>query len=373
MTVGAEAKQTILIIDDSEDDRDVCERLLRNDPHISQILKAETGKQGIGLFETVHPDCVLLDFNLPGHDGLDVLRRIRALNDSASVVMLTGEGSEDIAVAAMKAGASDYVVKDSLSTIGLRRAVTNAIDKTALQRKIASQQEEQRVFLRTLLHDARAPLRHISDFSQLITEDIEAGNYDEMPEYCGDLQIATKRIEDLLDTLASYALAETDVTFEPVDMNVVMKAVIANLSHRIEERQAVVRSDTLPIVKGHAPQMIQLLQNLVGNGIKYCKADKPAIEVTVNASDADDVCRFKVQDNGIGIPADKLSCVFQPFKRLWSHDVYEGTGLGLAICQKIIKRHGGTIWCESEDGQGSAFFFTLPRAGAMREDQRMAS
>jgi len=362
MTDRSEATQAILIIDDSEDDRDVFERLLRQDLRIGEINTAETGSEGLECLRETEPDCILLDYNLPGHDGLDTLKKIKDINRYASVVMLTGQGSEDVAVAAMKAGASDYVVKDTISAIGLRRAVNNAIDRTELQRKIDSQQEEQELFVRTLVHDARAPLRHISTFSQLLAADIEDGDFSNAVEQCQDIRTATKRIEDLLDTLASYALSETHVTFEPVCMNDVITEVLDNLAHRIQASRAVIRHETLPTVSGHKPQLIQLLQNLIGNGIKYCDADQPAIEITVTIADENGRQLFKVQDNGIGIPSDRLAYVFQPFKRLWSQDRYEGTGLGLAICQKIVERHGGRIWCESEKDRGSAFLFSMEDA-----------
>lgn len=287
--------------------------------------------------------------------------------------MLTGQGSEDVAVAAMKVGASDYVIKDTISAVGLHRAINNAVDKTKLQQKFDSQQEEQELFLRTLLHDARAPLRHISTFSELLDADVKAGDHSNIVEYCSDLKIETKRIQGLLDTLAAYAFSESDVTFEPICMADVLQSVTANLSLRIAERQAVVRHDSLPSVRGHGPQLIQLLQNLVGNGIKYCDADQPVIEITASASDDNRHHVFKVQDNGIGIPTDRLAYVFQPFKRLWSQDVYEGTGLGLAICQKIVKRHGGRIWCESQTGQGSEFFFTLEDADIAEDSKLLVS
>jgi len=201
MTTNAKAELSILIIDDSEDDRDVFERLLSQDPKINRIDKAEASKEGLQLYQATQPDCVLLDYDLPGHDGLDTLKSIKNVDRYASVVMLTGQGSEDVAVAAMKAGASDYVIKDTISAVGLRRAVNNAIDKTMLEQKIDDQQEEQELFVRTLLHDARAPLRHISTFSQLLSDDVEAGDYSDMAENCADIRIATKRIQDLLDTL----------------------------------------------------------------------------------------------------------------------------------------------------------------------------
>ncbi len=373
MRAESGATLTILIVDDSEDDRDVFVRLLGQDPKISDIHTAETGNEGIELFSKTQPDCILLDYNLPGQDGLETLKVVKNIDRYASIVMLTGQGSEDVAVAAMKAGASDYVVKDTISAVGLRRAVNNAIDKTRLEQKIDTQKEEQELFIKTLLHDARAPLRHISTFSQILDEDADAGDHSNIKEYSSDIRIATKRIEDLLDTLASYALSESEVTFEPVCMNDVIRAVLDNLADRIQARQAVIRHETLPTISGHKPQLIQLLQNLVGNGIKYCEAGQPVIEITVVSSDEEDKPLFKVQDNGIGIPEDKLAYVFQPFKRLWSQDTYEGTGLGLAICQKIVKRHGGRIWCESQAGQGSAFFFTIDNVELAKDSQRMAS
>ena len=307
MRVDSEATLKILIVDDSEDDRDVFERLLRQDSKVSEIRTAEIGNEGVELFRTMQPDCVLLDYNLPGQDGLEIMEAIKGIDHYASIVMLTGQGSENVAVAALKAGASDYVVKDSISSVGLRRAVNNAIDKTRLQRKIDSQQEEQKLFVKTLLHDARAPLRHISTFSEFLDEDTDAGDHSNIKEYTSDIRIATKRIEDLLDTLASYALSESEVTFEPVCMNDVIRAVLDNLADRIQSRQAVIRHETLPTITGHKPQLIQLLQNLVGNGIKYCEAGQPAVEITVMASDQDDKVLFKVQDNGIGVPEDKLA------------------------------------------------------------------
>jgi signal transduction histidine kinase len=355
MTAG----HSVLIIDDSEDDRDVYLRFLRGEPTIDDIRTAETGLEGIAAFKASPADCVLLDYRLPGEDGLTVLDELKALDvDGVPILILTGEGSEEIAVTAMKRGAVDYVVKDMITAIGLRRAINNAIEKTELQRKIDKQQEEQTLFLRTLIHDARAPLRHISTFTKLLDEDIRAESYEDVLEHGEAISESAERIQDLIDTLAAYALSEGIVDFEEVAMDAVVKAALGNLAQVIADRDAVVHREPLPSVIGHAPQLIQLIQNLIGNGIKYCDASTPEVSLSATLNQ-DDVWQFQVQDNGIGIPEDRLAYVFEPFKRLWSQDTYEGTGLGLAICQKIVKRHGGRIWCTSEAGQGSRFLFTL--------------
>lgn len=353
------ARHTVLIIDDSEDDRDVYMRLLRDEPTIEEIRTAETGREGIAAFEASPADCVLVDYRLPGEDGLTVLGKFRSLGfHDVPIIIMTGQGSEEIAVTAMKRGASDYVLKDTVSAIGLRRAVTNAIEKAALQRKIDVQQEEQKVFLRTLIHDARAPLRHISTFATLLEEDIVDQEYKEVLEHAQAIKLSTRRIQDLIDTLAAYALSEGDVDFDTVCMDEVVEGVLGNLSETIAERDAQVNVEPLPTVTGHAPQLVQLLQNLIGNGIKYCDADTPEVAVSARRNDQGS-WQFTVQDNGIGIPEDRLAYVFEPFKRLWSKDSYEGTGLGLAICRKIVERHHGEIWCSSEKGVGSRFQFTL--------------
>lgn len=350
---------SVLIIDDSEDDRDVYLRLLRDEPTIKDIRTAATGREGIAAFKKSPADCILLDYRLLGEDGLAVLEELKTLDaHGVPIIILTGQGSEEIAVAAMKRGASDCVVKDTISAIRLRCAIANAIEKTELQQKIDRQQEEQTLFLRTLIHDVRAPLRHISTFTKLLDEDIRAENYEEVLEHGEAISELTRRIQDLIDTLAAYALSEGDVDFEPVSMDEVVEAAIANLAETIAEREAQVNHEPLPTVTGHAPQLVQLLQNLIGNGIKYCDADTPEVTVSAHRDDQGGWL-FQVQDNGIGIPEDRLDYVFQPFKRLWSQDSYEGTGLGLAICQKIIERHHGRIWCCSEKGEGSRFLFTL--------------
>ena len=353
-------RHSVLVIDDSEDDRDVFKRLLRSDPTISDIQFAGTGQDGIAAYQASHSDCILLDYHLPGYNGVEVLEALRESDAYASVVMLTGQGSEDVAVAAMKAGASDYVAKDTISADGLRRAITNAIEKTALQRKIDRQQQEQELFLRTLIHDVVSPIRHLMMFTELLAEDVRAERYDEILEHSDSIGISAKRIRDLIDTLASYALAEGRVEFEPVCMNHVVSAAMDNLAQTIEERRADVSHDPLPTVEGHAPQLILLLQNLIGNAVKYCDSPMPAVRIQAARQDGEaGRWSFDVRDNGIGIPENRLAYIFEPFKRLWSQDRYEGTGLGLAICRKIVERHGGTIWCESVEGQGSRFRFTL--------------
>ncbi|MEM7041678.1 MAG: ATP-binding protein [Pseudomonadota bacterium] len=350
----------VLIIDDSEDDRDHYVRLLKKGTLVEKIDLAEDGQEGLALHQERPADCILLDFNLPGNNGLAVLERLKAIDPHVPVVMMTGEGSEDIAVAVMKAGAVDYVVKDNITAPILRRALANAVEKASLVRKLAEQREEQTAFIRVLVHDIRAPLRGLTSFTEILGEDLEAGVYDDVPEHLEMIRLSAMRMNALVDTLAHYSLLDRDIAFDPVAMDDVARQVLDHLHEFIDERGAKVDVIPLPSVTGHGPQLVQLLQNLIGNGIKYNKMMAPTVRV--RAERLDKHWLFTIEDNGIGIPEDKLQAVFEPFQRLWSQDVYEGTGLGLAICRKIVERHGGQIWCRSVPGEGSRFCFTLPPA-----------
>ncbi len=167
-------------------------------------------------------------------------------------------------------------------------------------------------------------------------------------------------MDALIDTLYQYTKAANErVIFEPVEMRQVLQDTLSNLEHLIQEHDVHVTYDELPIVTGNASQLIQLLQNLIGNGIKYCKAKIPSVHVAASPQERA-AWLVSVKDNGIGIPEQYYQHIFEPFRRLHGEGKYEGTGLGLATCKKIIRRHGGDIWCESEEGHGTTFFFTLP-------------
>ncbi|MEM8948492.1 MAG: ATP-binding protein [Pseudomonadota bacterium] len=357
----------VLIIDDSEDDRDHYVRLLERELQVETIDLAENGERGVALYQERPADCVLLDFNMPGHNGLAVLERLKAIDPYVSVVMMTGGGNEDIAVAVMKAGALEYVIKDTINGAVLRRALVNATEKASLVKRLAVQREEQTAFIRVLVHDIRAPLRGLTGFTDILSEDLEAGEYDDVPEHLEMIKLSAMRMNALVDTLAHYALLDRDIKFDVVALGDIVNQVLDHLHMTFEERSAKIDLAPLPDVTGHGPQLVQLFQNLIGNGIKYNDQADPLIRVSAERMGEDWL--ITIEDNGIGIPEDKLKAVFEPFQRLWSQDDYEGTGLGLAICRKIVERHGGRIWCMSELGSGSRFSFTLPSALAA-EDQK---
>jgi light-regulated signal transduction histidine kinase (bacteriophytochrome) len=171
-------------------------------------------------------------------------------------------------------------------------------------------------------------------------------------------------MKQLIEDLLAYSRVGTrGKAFRPVAMERVLERARTNLRAALEESGIALTHDALPEVLGDESQLVQLLQNLIGNAIKFRAEAKPRVHVSVAEEEAE--FAFAVQDNGIGIEPQYFERIFMVFQRLHDKGQYPGTGIGLAICKKVVDRHGGRIWVESAPGQGSRFVFTLPRK---RED-----
>ncbi|MFC7082393.1 sensor histidine kinase [Halorussus caseinilyticus] len=215
-------------------------------------------------------------------------------------------------------------------------------------------------------HDLQEPLRMVSSYMQLLErqykDDLDE-NAQEFIEYAVD---GANRMKEMINDLLQYSRVDSrGGDFEPTDFENVLEQARDNLRVAIAESDAELTHDPLPTVVCDESQMVMLLQNLVSNAIKYCDEGPPRIHVAAER-DGDEVV-FSVSDNGIGIPEDERDEVFRIFSRLHGKDEYSGTGIGLAMCQKILDRHDGSIRVESEVGEGSTFYFTIPTGGGNDE------
>lgn len=353
---------SVLIIDDNIDDREVYRRMLSRAPGISYtVFEAETGDQGLVLNGRRRPDCILLDYSLPGKDGLGVLADILKDDPAANVVMLTGQGNETVAVEVMKSGARDYLTKDSLSPATLHRCIQNAVLHGALEARLEQKRQSLEIFTRAMAHDLKEPLRTIKSFSRILhgssalpAEDRELLDY---------VLSAADHMEDLIVKVSGFTRLEASSELElvPVSLLAALDQVEGNLRQQMESRQAIIIRDRLPEVMGDATLLVQLLQNLVSNAIRYCEESIPEIRIT--ATSDGETCRLSISDNGPGIDPKHRELIFQPFKRLVGRGI-EGTGLGLAICRRIAQLHDGAIWCEAKEGPGATFILDVPLAQA---------
>jgi two-component system, chemotaxis family, sensor kinase Cph1 len=212
-------------------------------------------------------------------------------------------------------------------------------------------------------HDLQEPLRMVASYTQLLARRYRGKLDDEADEFISFAVDGALRMQELINDLLTYSrVGSRALELTWVDMSQVVDQVVADLSLAIEEVEASVTHDRLPIVRGDALQMQQLFQNLIANGIKFHRPGVPPL-VRVFAERADDQWIFSVNDNGIGIEPQYLERIFVLFQRLHSRAEYPGTGIGLAICKKIVERHGGTLAVHSEQGSGTTFAFTLPAGG----------
>ncbi len=171
-----------------------------------------------------------------------------------------------------------------------------------------------------------------------------------------------ERMSQLIRDLLEYSRVDrVGKQPRPTDSEPAFSAALANLRNAITEAGSEVTHDPLPLVMADQSQLTQLLQNLIGNAIKFRSPGRPC-KVHVGARRSDGQCVFSVEDNGIGIPKEGLDRIFVIFQRLHDRSKYPGTGIGLAICKKIVERNGGRIWVEAQPGQGSTFFFSLQKA-----------
>lgn len=215
-------------------------------------------------------------------------------------------------------------------------------------------------------HDLSAPLRSVGNFAQLLANRLDDRLDDETRDWIRRILGGVESMRELIEGLLNYSRIDSaPEPQDPVDINRVLEASIAALDFSIEESGAIIRSDeTLPTLRGDHTQLQQLFQNLIGNAIKYQEAGSiPEISISARKLEDDNKWQFSVTDNGIGISPRNQKKVFEIFQRLHGSSTYSGSGIGLAMCQKVVERHGGDIWVDSEPGEGSTFHFTLADSG----------
>lgn len=226
--------------------------------------------------------------------------------------------------------------------------------------KLAQSNEELERFAYVASHDLKAPLRTISTRLKFLTGALGTPN-GEIQHQIKRISLAVTRLEQLLNDLLAYSRAGTQTQkLVPTDTQRVIASVLDSLESLVQERQVIIQvQPDLPTVLADAMQLGQLFQNLISNGIKFC-THQP--QLTISGTCRAQECTFCVADNGIGIPEKSKRQIFEVFQRLHGQSEYEGSGIGLSIVKKVIQRHGGRIWVESELGHGSQFFFTLKEA-----------
>ena len=225
--------------------------------------------------------------------------------------------------------------------------------------ELALSNEELYVFSYAASHDLQEPLRTIQSFIEVLNQKHKRKLGAEIEEYMRAASDGVSRMYRLITDFLMYSrVGSENALMEDIDCNAALKDSIANLQIAIKESKAKVKQYTLPTIHGNFVQITQVFQNLIANAIKYQGENTPQIEIS--AEKKDEKWIFAVKDNGIGIEQWFSERIFIVFQKLHDHKKYPGSGIGLALCKRVIEKHGGKIWFESEAGKGTTFLFTLP-------------
>jgi len=354
------------------------------------------------MLESERFDAVLMDYFLGDGTALDLFEKAK----DTPIIIITGAGDEETAVKAIKRGAYDYLIKDSGNTylkalpVVLEKAIELKMIKDELdkyheglealveertlelkeeiaerkqaERRLKKQAEELKrsnadleQFAYIASHDLKGPLRMVSSYVELLAKRYKGkldSNADEYIKFAVD---GSMRMKNLIDDLLLYSRVTTQSKkYESVNCNDILNQVIHDLQITIKERGLVLNRDVLPTVEGDSIKLYQLLENLISNAIKFCDK-QPKIEI--KAEQKNEKWLFSISDNGIGINSEFCKQIFTIFRRLHTREEYLGTGIGLSICKRIVEQHDGEIWVESEVGEGSTFYFTVP---VMKEEKK---
>lgn len=236
--------------------------------------------------------------------------------------------------------------------------IQNELNKTIDKLEVSNRDLEQFAYVAS--HDLQEPLRMVSNFTQLLERRYKSKLDEDADEYIEFIVDGAKRMKELINDLLTFSRLNTERSkFEPINMEISLNRVLSYFKTDIQETKAKITYDSLPIVNGDPSQITQLFQNLISNAIKF-HGDEP-LQIHISKHQTGKKWMIGVSDNGIGINPNHQKQIFDIFKRLHTHEEYDGTGIGLAICKKIVERHGGKTWVESELGKGSTFYFTIPQ------------
>ena len=320
-------------------------------------------------------DLLLADLQMPGTNGIDLMKSAQLVDPTLVAVIMTGHGALETAVAAMKAGALDYIqkpIKLATALPVLERALAVRqlrIEKKRLEENVRERTEELKIanreleaFSYSVSHDLRAPLRAVSTFTQVLLSDHVGPLNEEGRRLLQNVNAGAAHMDRLItDLLRLSQLNRQALHRQPQRFAEVVRSIIDGMASERAGRDIEFVVADFPTWKVDPGLMQQVFVNLISNAIKFTREREHAcIEVGYRMDGSTLVCFVK--DNGVGFNMKYMNKLFGVFQRLHSADQFEGTGVGLSIVRRIVERHGGKVWVDGGQDQGATFYFSLPNA-----------
>jgi len=369
----------VLIVEDSEDDTLLVIRELKLGDYTPTFQRVDTAAAMQTALRNQEWDVIVADYNLPSFSALEALRLLKDSGLDLPFIIVSGSITDETAVAAMKAGAHDYIMKDNLKRLvsAIERELHEAEvrrERKHLQRRVVEYEELNTLkstLLSTVSHELRTPLTTIKGYSTMLLDYDRRLKRNEKQEYLSAIDRATDRMTELVDHLLDMSrleagLLKLDKT--PTNITALLQTTIAEARLRTPGHKIVLNLPKAVLkLNSDGRRIRQVVDNLINNATKYSKVGSI---VTVEAKSQDSELVISVADQGKGIPRENVEKIFDRMFNL-EHRLAQdpgGLGLGLALCKALVEAHGGRIWVESELGKGSVFHFALPRE-AMTEGE----
>jgi signal transduction histidine kinase len=384
----------LLIVDDIATNRKLLRVTLEAEGH--NILEAADGVEALQILARETVDAVISDILMPNMDGFRLCHEIRKSERFRALPFIiytsTYTSSGDVKLA-QTVGADKYLIKpapiaamiDALREVMDTQPARPALSAPAVEdiyvlkqysqtlvhkieeknaelaqanQALKRSNEELRQFAHIASHDLQTPLRNISRFVQLLQSTYAEALDEQAKDWIRRTVQSADHMHTLIQDVLAYSFVDSQASlFQPTSFREVFNDAVALLETSTRDAGGKITCDELPTVTGDRRQLVQLLQNLIGNGLKFHGSEPPHVHVSAKSGANEWV--FSVRDNGIGIAPKHHEKIFEIFRRLHDQREYPGTGIGLAICRRVVHRHGGRICVESEAGHGSVFHFTI--------------
>jgi signal transduction histidine kinase len=378
----------LLLVEDDEDDYLITRELLREIAADQYDIEwAQTFDAGLGTLVRNEHDVALIDFRLGGKSGIELLREALQMGCLAPAILLTGAGDRDIDMAAMEAGAADFLDKTTLTAPlldrSIRYAIAKARDRRALIEKsfsLATAKEQAELanrakseFLANMSHELRTPLNAIIGFSEIMKDELSGPmNNPYYTEYVRDIFASANHLLEVINDILDVSKVEAgkiELQESSFDIDSAIQSAIRLVIERAREADVTVDytpRPELPRLYADARRVKQMLLNLLSNAVKFTPARG---RVSVDTRLADNGLSISVTDTGIGIAEEKIAMVFTPFAQVDGSlkRKYEGTGLGLSLTKGLVELHGGTIAMESAPGRGTTVTLWFPSERVIAE------